>query len=604
MDEIKTWGKIKVIKLLLIGKIGNLGYLVVDNYKYEIKAYTTNQIQTILNRYAERIINAKLRGNDIVGINNDLSNLPNYSSTCELINKTSLTVIGIEKIEKNKNKETIYTVVDTANKIIHLHADAIKALSLKGYRIINAFISHSGEIEVTGVIFGVSEEDIVDSIEDENKTAINNNDILKNSNIDTELNQKLRDINIWNTSYERLLKKDLTEDEINELWVITKSQRDAIIDSIIAGEYEWSTPQKVLISKHGKNKKRVVYVYALKDRLILGVMYRALSDYYSDKISDRCFSYKKSVSTSHAIQYIKDNKDNMHSYGVKIDIHAYFNSVSREKVIDMINELFTGGLKVTIEKLMLNDDITYKNKKLTEWKSLIPGNPLSSFFANWCLRQCDNYFDNLDVIYARYSDDIIILDKSKEALLNDLDTVCKYLNQYNLEINADKYTWFEPGDEVQFLGLKIDGNGDIDIADHSFMKLKKQIHRWCKKGRVEIERDHRRFDVVARGIMYRINSKNLFCALHNDTTFGWALYAFPRITTDKTLKELDLYTKNTFRALKTGKHNKANYGALTEEEFKELGWVSLVQLYHLYKTDRDYFMEVVELLHSKSLRRW
>ena len=38
---------------------------------------------------------------------------------------------------------------------------------------------------------------------------------------------------------------------------------------------------------------------------------------------------------------------------------------------------------------------------------------------------------------------------------------------------------------------------------------------------------------------------------------------------------------------------------MTEEEFKELGWVSLVQMYHLYKMDRDYFMEVVELLASK-----
>ena len=48
--------------------------------------------------------------------------------------------------------------------------------------------------------------------------------------------------------------------------------------------------------------------------------------------------------------------------------------------------------------------------------------------------------------------------------------------------------------------------------------------------------------------------------------------------------------------MKTGKHNKANYKALTENDFKEMGWVSLVQLYHLYRRDFDYYCEVIDLL--------
>ena len=47
--------------------------------------------------------------------------------------------------------------------------------------------------------------------------------------------------------------------------------------------------------------------------------------------------------------------------------------------------------------------------------------------------------------------------------------------------------------------------------------------------------------------------------------------------------------------MKTGRHNKANFKAISDEEFKELGWLSLVELYKLYKTDRDYFMEIIEL---------
>ena len=70
---------------------------------------------------------------------------------------------------------------------------------------------------------------------------------------------------------------------------------------------------------------------------------------------------------------------------------------------------------------------------------------------------------------------------------------------------------------------------------------------------------------------------------------------FRYITVDDSLKELDKYTKDTIRAMKTGKHNKANFKAVSEEEFREMGWVSLTQLYHLYKKDFDYYCEMIDL---------
>jgi hypothetical protein len=261
----------------------------------------------------------------------------------------------------------------------------------------------------------------------------------------------------------------------------------------------------------------------------------------------------------------------------------------------MINELFNGGLKKTVENLMLSDKVMWNGKEIEEWKALIPGCAFGSFFANWCLKPCDEYFEDKNKVYARYSDDIIVLDKSKEDLQKDLDIIIDFLEQYGLTMNPEKYTWFEPGDDIEYLGLKLMGDGKIDISDHAKQKIKKQIHRWCRKGRICIEKDHESFEIVARRIIRQLNNKNLFCAISNDTTFGWAMYSFPRISTTKSLKEIDLYTKDTLRAMKTGKHNKANYKAITEEEFHRLGWISLVEMYSLYRQDYDYFMEVIEL---------
>lgn len=412
-----------------------------------------------------------------------------------------------------------------------------------------------------------------------------------------QLEKELSNSIHWEETYERIiLKQNISKEDKDLLWKLKEIYKNDIINEIMSGTYEWSIPRKVEIAKHENSKKRVVYIYNIKDRYILGVLYRAISEYYRGDITCACFSYKKGTSTSNAIQYIKDKRTENLKYGVKIDIHAYFNSVNKEKVISMINELFRGGIKETIKKLMLNDTVLWKGKEIQEWKSLIPGCALGSFFANWCLKQADEYFILNNKVYARYSDDIIIIENSKEELQKDLDILIFYLNKYGLTINEDKYTWFEPGDNINFLGLKLDDKGTIDISDHAKQKIKKQIHRWCRKGRIEIERDNIPFYLVARRVIRKINNKNLFCAINNESNFGWAMYAFPRITTTETLKEIDLYTKDTIRAMKTGKHNKANYRKMTEDEFHQLGWISLVQMYYLYKNDYDYFMETIELL--------
>lgn len=410
-----------------------------------------------------------------------------------------------------------------------------------------------------------------------------------------QLELELSNKEYWEITYNKMvLKQGMKKDDKDLLWKIKEIERTDIINKLLSGTYEWSIPRKVEIAKSESKKKRVVYLYDIRDRYILGVLYRAVSNRYKDLISDSCFSYKKGTSTNDAIHYIKDRKTDELKYGVKIDIHAYFNSVSEERVIEIINELFSGGIKLTLEKLLLAKTVYYKGQIIEEWKSLIPGCAFGSFLANMCLKECDEYFKNK--VYARYSDDIIILSNSKEDLEKDLIKIKEFIGKYGLEINPNKYTWFEPGDDVEYLGLKLRGDGKIDISEHAKKKIKKQIHRWCRKGRMQIERDGVNFEKVAHRIIRQLNNKNFKCYINNEATFGWCHYCFRYITTIESLQEIDFYTRDTLRAMKTGKHNKANIKALSEQELHKLGWVSLVELYYLYKRDFDYYCEVIELV--------
>lgn len=406
------------------------------------------------------------------------------------------------------------------------------------------------------------------------------------------------DNSYWESTFVKLMEKTtVTPEEKAELSECYAIDREDIIKDIITGNYIWSIPRKVELRKSGTTKKRVVYIYSIKDRLVLGALYHIFSEYFKDLVSDSCYSYKKGCNTLKAVNVIRNENVGNKKYGVKVDIHAYFNNISDNRLYEMIDELFPTmcGLRLTLENLLCTNMCEFHGEIIDEYKGVIPGTPLASFFANYCLRECDFYFDNKDCIYARYSDDIIVLEDTQEELDRDLEKIKGYLAKYGLILNEKKYEYFLPGDVITFLGLKIESDGTIDISDHSKQKIKKQIHRWCRKGRIEIEMKHKEFMPLATKINNRLNSKNFKCYIRNEGTFGWCHYAFRYINTDKSLKEIDLYTKDTLRAMKTGKHNKANYKALSEEDFKQMNWVSLVQLFHLYKRDFDYYCEVIDL---------
>jgi RNA-directed DNA polymerase len=403
----------------------------------------------------------------------------------------------------------------------------------------------------------------------------------------------------WDRAYDRLTMKDKTDAfDMDELYVLKETDaRCLIAEQVCTGTYPWSTPEKLLLAKNGSTKKRIVYMYSGKDRFVIGALYRALSVLNVGNIADNCFSYKRGINTSSAIKYISKVKKDKALYGVKLDISAYFNSVSKDHLTTCLTELFgeSTGIRTSMNLLFADDTVLFKGEKITEYKSLIPGCALGSFFANYCLREVDYHFRDLGIVYARYSDDIVLFAETEELVNTHLDTVKEKIFSYGLTINESKYVHFLPDQDVEYLGLKLGANG-IDISDHAKKKLKATIKRWVKAGRKGIEIEEKSFQKVARGIVNRLNWKLYKSYIQDERKFGWAYYAFRYITDLQSLTELDFYLRDRLRYLKTGRNNKMNVNTLNDEDFRNLGVLSLFDMYQLFHEDFDYYCEVAYLI--------
>lgn len=81
-------------------------------------------------------------------------------------------------------------------------------------------------------------------------------------------------------------------------------------------------------------------------------------------------------------------------------------------------------------------------------------------------------------VYSAYSDDILMYDSSKERLNSAINNKAN-LQLLGLEIKDKKTEFFNPGDDLTYLGLKTDWK-EIDISKKRFNKVKKMIKTECK----------------------------------------------------------------------------------------------------------------------------
>lgn len=112
----------------------------------------------------------------------------------------------------------------------------------------------------------------------------------------------------WEKSYNRLSEKPyLRKDDKENLSSWLSNYLD-IVSELISNNYEFSIPEKLLLAKPNGGY-RTVYMFSLRERFIMGAVFRVLTRYFSNFIEPNCFAYQSGLSTIDAVNYLKRNSD-------------------------------------------------------------------------------------------------------------------------------------------------------------------------------------------------------------------------------------------------------------------------------------------------------
>ncbi len=340
-------------------------------------------------------------------------------------------------------------------------------------------------------------------------------------------------------------------------------------------------PSRHLINKMGTGKKRVVYSFPPDEmralKLIAHQLYR-----YDDRLSGCCYSFRRGLTAHDAVRRLVKAIDGRDMWAYKLDIHNYFNSISIPLLLPVLKEVLADDEPLyRFFEAMLDDDRALADGEIIhEQRGVMAGTPTAPFLADVYLMEVDRYFEDAGVIYARYSDDIILFAPDRQTLDEHIGKLASFLEKYRLQPNPDKEKIYPPGQPYEFLGFSCLGR-NIDISAATRRKMKDKIRRkarslmrWRSKNGIDAQ-------AAMKGLIRHFNRK--FFESEDPDDLTWSRWFFPIINRTEGLREIDLYLQQNLRFLASGKHNKANY-RVRYRQLKELKYRSLVHEFYLFRT--------------------
>lgn len=388
----------------------------------------------------------------------------------------------------------------------------------------------------------------------------------------------LSDETVWNKFYEYKLSLACPKRFAGELRRFIDEKRYLPVCEVINAGGDFPLPRKSVISKTGSDRKRTVYTYPGDENTVLKLLTWMILRKYDMIFSRGLYSFRPGRTAKDAVRDLLKTGVVMKSFSYKVDIRDYFNSVPVARLLPMLKNVLEDDPRLYsfLEKLLLETRVSDRGKVTVERKGIMAGTPLSSFYADLYLSELDRYFDAAGVIYARYSDDIIVFSPDEAEVKKHACFIRSFLDENSLAVNPAKENFGAPGDGFVFLGFSC-ADGRVDIAHSTLKKLKQKMRRkrdalarWQKRNGLGGEK-------AARAFIRIFNRKLLESPVDNE--LSWSHWFFPVISTSDSLHEIDLYAQDCLRYLISGKHTKARFN-VRYEDLKALGYRSLVNAYY------------------------
>lgn len=230
------------------------------------------------------------------------------------------------------------------------------------------------------------------------------------------------------------------------------------------------TKREVLIPK-ANGKTRPIAISCFEDKLVEVVMGKILNSLYEPLFIRNSFGFRPSKSAHNAIEAIFYSlKDNRRSSVIEIDFANFFNSISHEKLLEILGQRIKDRRLLRLIEKFLKIGILDQSGNSTFTTIGTPqGSIMSPILANvylhyvldkWFIENYASYYN----IVVRYADDVIFLFSKQEIAEKFMKDLIKRVTSFGLKLNMDK---------TSIISMKKNENNDFSFLGFTFYWGKK-----------------------------------------------------------------------------------------------------------------------------------
>ncbi len=211
---------------------------------------------------------------------------------------------------------------------------------------------------------------------------------------------------------------------------------------------------------------RSLAVPEFRDRVLQKAVSNIIMPAIDRLLEDSSFAYRKGISRISAAKTILKAKQEGFKFAVKTDIESFFDNVDWNILFNKLDILFHKDPVLKILEEWVSQPVYFDGRIIIRDRGLPQGAVISPILANLYLDEFDEMLEEKFRL-VRYTDDILILCRSKTEIEDAIETAKSALEKLHLELNPDKTETDNFDHGFQYLGILFNNSTD----ENSFTRV-------------------------------------------------------------------------------------------------------------------------------------